>query len=108
MKAWRYRFELREAEKTKESTFAIGEYCNATSGETLDDAKARGDGGRFTLSEALSALSQLIRCSLFLVRVQHTGCALQTRILGLNHLRLAEPFGGRVSGNSKPEASLAH
>jgi integrase len=52
VKAWRYRFELREAGKTKESTFAIGEYCNAASGETLDDAKARRDGGRFTLSEA--------------------------------------------------------
>lgn len=52
VKAWRYRFELREAGKTRESTFAIGEYCNAASGETLDDAKARRDGGRFTLSEA--------------------------------------------------------
>ncbi len=52
VKAWRYRFELREAGKTKESTFAIGEYCNAANGETLDDAKARRDGGRFTLSEA--------------------------------------------------------
>jgi len=52
VKAWRYRFELREAGKTKESTFAIGEYCNAASGETLDDAKARREGGRFTLSEA--------------------------------------------------------
>ena len=52
VKAWRYRFELREAGKTKESTFAIGEYCNAANGETLVDAKARRDGGRFTLSEA--------------------------------------------------------
>ena len=45
---------------------------------------------------------------LLLKRIQHTGCGLPNRILGLNHLRLAEPFGGRVSRNSKPEAGLAH
>ena len=48
------------------------------------------------------------RDKLLLVRVQHTGRALPNRVLGLNHFRLAEPFGGRVSGNSKPEAGLAH
>lgn len=52
VKAWRYRFELREAGKVKESTFAIGDYCTAPNGETPEEAKARRDGGRFTLAEA--------------------------------------------------------
>ena len=52
VKAWRYRFEFREAGKTKESTFAIGDYCIAPAGETAEEAKARRDGGRFTLAEA--------------------------------------------------------
>ena len=51
-KAWRYRFELRKDEKVKESTFAIGDYCAAPNGETTKEAKARRDGGRFTLAEA--------------------------------------------------------
>jgi integrase len=51
-KAWRYRFELREAGKIKESTFAIGDYGTAPNGETQEEAKARRDGGRFTLAEA--------------------------------------------------------
>lgn len=48
VKAWRYRFEL----GGKESTFAIGEYSAAPSGETAEQAKARKNGGRFTLAEA--------------------------------------------------------
>lgn len=52
VKAWRYRFELREAGGVKESTFAIGDYCTAPNSETPDEAKARRDGGRFTLAEA--------------------------------------------------------
>ncbi|MBP9217653.1 MAG: tyrosine-type recombinase/integrase [Sterolibacterium sp.] len=52
VKAWRYRFELREDGKIKESVFAIGDYANAPSGETPEEAKARRDGRRFTLAEA--------------------------------------------------------
>jgi integrase len=52
VKAWRYRFELREDGKIKESVFAIGDYTNAPSGETPEEAKARRDGRRFTLAEA--------------------------------------------------------
>ena len=52
VKAWRYRFELREDGKIKESVFAIGDYASAPSGETPEEAKARRDGRRFTLSEA--------------------------------------------------------
>lgn len=52
VKAWRYRFELREGEATKESVFAIGEYATALSGETSEAAKARRAGRRFTLAEA--------------------------------------------------------
>lgn len=52
VKAWRYRFELREAGKVMESTFAIGDYCTAPNGEPPEEAKARRDGGRFTLAEA--------------------------------------------------------
>jgi integrase len=52
VKAWRYRFELAEGEKVKESTFAIGDYCAAPNSETPDEAKARRDGRRFTLAEA--------------------------------------------------------
>lgn len=52
VKAWRYRFELREDGKIKESVFAIGDYTSAPSGETPEEAKARRDGRRFTLSEA--------------------------------------------------------
>ena len=52
VKAWRYRFELREGEKAKESVFAIGEYASPPTVETPDEAKARRGGGRFTLAEA--------------------------------------------------------
>ncbi len=52
VKAWRYRFELREDGKIKESVFAIGDYTSAPSGETPEEAKARRDGRRFTLAEA--------------------------------------------------------
>ncbi|GAB1423135.1 tyrosine-type recombinase/integrase [Thauera terpenica] len=48
VRAWRYRFEL----GGKESVFAIGEYVSAPSTETPEEAKARRDGGRFTLAEA--------------------------------------------------------
>ena len=47
-KAWRYRFEL----GGKESVFAIGDYVSAPSAETPEEARARRDGGRFTLAEA--------------------------------------------------------
>jgi integrase len=52
VKAWRYRFELREDGKIKESVFAIGDYVSPPSGETPEEAKARRDGRRFTLAEA--------------------------------------------------------
>jgi integrase len=52
VKAWRYRFELREGEKKKESVFAIGEYVIAPRGETPEEAQARRDARRFTLAEA--------------------------------------------------------
>lgn len=52
VKAWRYRFELREAGKVKESLFALGEYATAPNGETPEEAKARRAGGRLTLAEA--------------------------------------------------------
>jgi integrase len=52
VKAWRYRFELREGEVTKESTFAIGDYAIAPKGETPEEAQARRGGRRFTLAEA--------------------------------------------------------
>lgn len=52
VKAWRYRFELREGEATKESLFAIGDYAISASGETPEEAQARRGGRRFTLAEA--------------------------------------------------------
>lgn len=52
VKAWRYRFELREGEKKKESVFAIGDYAIAPRGETPEEAQARRDARRFTLAEA--------------------------------------------------------
>lgn len=54
-KTWLYRFELRQGEKVKEGIFTIGNYCAAPSGETAEEAKARRDGGRFTLAEARRA-----------------------------------------------------
>lgn len=52
VKAWRYRFELREGGTTKESTFAIGEYAIPPKGESDEDAQARRSGRCFTLAEA--------------------------------------------------------
>lgn len=52
VKAWRYRFELRQDGKVKESTFALGEYATAPAGETPEEAKARRAGGLLTLAEA--------------------------------------------------------
>ncbi len=43
---------MREDGKIKESVFAIGDYASAPSGETPEEAKARRDGRRFTLTEA--------------------------------------------------------
>ena len=52
VKAWRYRFELREGDVTKESIFAIGDYAIVPSGETPEEAQARRGGRRFSLAEA--------------------------------------------------------
>ncbi|RLM48792.1 DUF4102 domain-containing protein, partial [Halobellus sp. Atlit-31R] len=52
VKAWRYRFELREGGTVKESLFAIGDYVTAPRGETPEEAEARRAGSSFTLSEA--------------------------------------------------------
>jgi integrase len=52
VKAWRYRFELREGDVAKESVFAIGDYAIAPSGETQEEGQARRAGRRFTLAEA--------------------------------------------------------
>jgi len=52
VKAWRYRFELREGDVAKESIFAIGDYTIAPSGETPEEGQARRGGRRFTLAEA--------------------------------------------------------
>lgn len=52
VKAWRYRFELRDGDTKKESLFAIGEYAIAPKGESQEAAQARRNGRRFTLAEA--------------------------------------------------------
>jgi len=52
VKAWRYRFELREGEAVKESLFAVGDYVVAPRSETPEEAQARQAGGSFTLAEA--------------------------------------------------------
>lgn len=52
VKAWRYRFKLTKDGEIKESVFAIGDYANPPSNETPEEAKARRDGGCFTLAEA--------------------------------------------------------
>ncbi len=52
VKAWRYRFKLRDGDLSRESMFAVGNYGAAPSGETPDAAQARRDGGTFTLAEA--------------------------------------------------------
>jgi integrase len=52
VKAWRYRFELREGTVVKESLFAVGDYVVAPRGETPEEAQARRAGGGFTLAEA--------------------------------------------------------
>lgn len=52
-KSWRYRFKLPAAGGVaRESTYAIGDYCAAPTGETEQMAIARRAGGRFTLAEA--------------------------------------------------------
>ncbi|WP_370663715.1 hypothetical protein [Massilia brevitalea] len=50
VKAWRYRFELREGETVKESMFAVGDYTVAPRGETPEEAQARRAGSSFTLA----------------------------------------------------------
>lgn len=52
VRAWRYRYELREGDTIKEGVFAVGDYTSAPSGETPDEAVARRGGRRFTLAEA--------------------------------------------------------
>lgn len=52
VKAWRYRFELRQNGVVKESVFAIGTYASAPAAESAEQAAARRAGGVFTLAEA--------------------------------------------------------
>jgi integrase len=52
VKAWRYRFKLATPSGIKESTFAIGDYAHPAAEESDDQAKARRNGGQFTLAEA--------------------------------------------------------
>lgn len=47
-KLWRYRYKIND----KENLFAMGEYSMVPPGETEDQAKARREARRFTLSEA--------------------------------------------------------
>ena len=47
-KLWRYRYRI----AGKENLYALGEYCQPPSGESVDGAKERRKSGRFTLSEA--------------------------------------------------------
>lgn len=54
-KLWRYRFKLVREGERKESTFAIGEYATAPSGETDEQAALRRGGGFLTLAEARDA-----------------------------------------------------
>jgi integrase len=53
VKAWRYRFELRDGGTVKESVYAIGDYVSAPTVEPAEDAEARRAGRRFTLAEAI-------------------------------------------------------
>jgi integrase len=52
VKAWRYRFELRERGAVRESMFAMGDYVVPPRGETPEEAQARRAGGSLTLAEA--------------------------------------------------------
>ena len=52
VKAWRYRFELRDGDSVKESLFAIGDYASAPTVESAQEAQARRAGRRFTFAEA--------------------------------------------------------
>lgn len=52
VKAWRYRFELRQDGAVKESVFAIGTYASPPAAESAEQAAARRAGGVFTLAEA--------------------------------------------------------
>lgn len=51
-KFFRYRFEIDDGGRRKESTFTIGEYGAGPVGETPEHAKVRRDSGVFTLAEA--------------------------------------------------------
>ena len=53
VKAWRYRFEIREGDTIKESVFAIGDYASAPTVEPDEEAQARRAGRRFTYAEAM-------------------------------------------------------
>lgn len=52
VRAWRYRFKLNKGGVVKESLFAIGDYVSPPRDETIEEAKARRAGRRFTLAEA--------------------------------------------------------
>ncbi|MCB1959631.1 MAG: tyrosine-type recombinase/integrase [Rhodocyclaceae bacterium] len=51
-KLWRYRFELKQDGRRKESTASIGEYASPPAGETPEEAEIRRAGRRYTLGEA--------------------------------------------------------
>lgn len=58
-KVWRYRFELLREGERKESVFTIGDYAVLPLTETVDEAKARRDGGSLTLAEAREQRTKL-------------------------------------------------
>lgn len=59
VKAWRYRFEIREGDAVRESVFALGNYVGVQSSETNTAAEARRAGGGFTLAEAIRKVADL-------------------------------------------------
>ena len=104
--------ELERALLTLEASQTVSKIASMEDHVTTLRQAAEAAASEMEVSEQAQTVAKTIGFEpsnkLLLVRVQHARCALPNRILGLNHLRLAEPFGGRVSGNSKPEAGLAH
>jgi integrase len=97
-KFWRYRYRL----NGRENLFAGGEWCQAPTGETPEEAVARRDAGRLTLAEARGARvawRDMVRRGQHPRLVRATGRLLAAQSAAMTFRAVAEEFVEKRGGH---------
>ena len=100
-KFWRYRYKL----NGRENLFAAGEWCQAPTGETPEEAEARRDAGRLTLAEARLARVEwrdMVRRGQHPRLVRATGRLLAAQSAAMTFRAVAEEFVDKRGGHWEP------